>query len=99
MNMGCDNPDGLQEEGLTEEDAWRPETVAETENRVGRNLSAGELEYKAVLDTLCACGHYGHIHSAPVIGGPEGYPCWAMDCPCYSFPEGLTLDEKQAERA
>ena len=80
-----------------EEDPWRPETVEECEERIGRKLSMGELEYKATLDTLCACGHYGHSHSAPVIGGPVGHPCWTMDCPCYSFPEGLALNEKRPD--
>lgn len=71
------------------------ETVEECETRIGRKLTKSEREYKTLLDTVCACGHLGHDHSAPLLGGPVGHPCWVKDCPCYSFPEGLTAEEEQ----
>lgn len=74
------------------------ETVKETETRIGRRLSKSELAYKKVLDSECACGHNGHSHAAPLLGGPVGHPCWAIDCKCYSFPEGWTFGEKQKHR-
>lgn len=72
------------------------ESVKEVEQRIGRKLTRQERAFKATLDTLCACGHDGHDHSAPLLGGPEGFCCWVEGCPCYSFPDGLTLEEKRA---
>lgn len=74
------------------------ETIKECEARIGRKLSKSERVFKQKLDRMCQCGHSGHAHTAVLLGGPEGAPCWAKDCPCYSFPDGLTLEEKQDGR-
>lgn len=70
------------------------ETVEECEVRIGRKLTDSEREYKTHLRSMCTCGHDGNAHSAPLLGGPAGFPCWAEGCPCYSFPEGSTKEEK-----
>lgn len=75
------------------------ETVKEAETRLGRKLSKSERQFKAKLDTLCACGHSGHSHCAPLLGGPDSHPCWENGCPCYSFPDGLTARQKGEQRA
>jgi hypothetical protein len=72
------------------------ETIKEVEARIGRKLTKSERAYKALLDSPCACDHNGHAHTVVLLGGPVGYPCWAADCPCYSFPEGWTKQEKEA---
>ena len=75
------------------------ETIKECEQRIGRKLTKKERAFKALLNTECACGHDGNAHCAPLLGGPVGHPCWANDCPCYSFPGGETLAEKDAAKS
>ena len=63
------------------------ETVKECEKRIGRKLTKREREFKDLLNTVCACGHDGNDHTAPLLGGPVDRPCWANNCPCHSFSE------------